>query len=358
MNADLNTFLQAWTGGGDIPAAESERVLLRFENDPAFRAECIDEIRLLGMLKAAQSTSPRWLDVQDAIGLGQSHDADAVSVDLSNAVMQRVKSEERKKSRAREWFAWRPITAAAAGLTIGLLSASVVYGIGTRSIVKTMSILQDSFESGPAPLVTGVPAGATQWSGDYSEVVGAESGLKPKDGSKMVRLLRSDHQGRTIPRPSRQGDLMRLIDVRPFLNAASGGESVVTLSALFNAVPCPADEIYDGMVTVYALAGDIDLQSATEDTVRSDALAFSLGRFGTLDHDSSTWQQVSAQLLLPKGTSFVMLKVSVLRKPPEETGGPALPDPVSFAGHFVDDVRASIRIRDTSSAPKSAAVRP
>jgi hypothetical protein len=53
-----------------------------------------------------------------------------------------------------------------------------------------------------------------------------------------------------------------------------------------------------------------------------------------------------------------MLKVSVLRKPPEETGGPALPDPVSFAGHFVDDVRASIRIRDKLSAPKSAAVRP
>jgi hypothetical protein len=354
MNSDLNTFLQAWSGGGDITAAESERVLQRFENDSAFRSECIDEIRMLGMLKAVQSPPPRWLDVQDAIGLAQPRDADVVSEDFSNVVLQRMNregSEVLEKSPNRGWFTWRPLTAAAAGLTIGLLSASVVYGIGTRSVGKAMSILQDSFESGPAPLVAGVPKDATQWSGDYSEVVGEGDGLKPRDGSKMVRLLRSDHEGRTVPRPSRQGDLMRIIDVRPFVNASKGVESVVTLSALFNAVPCPAEEIYDGMVTVYALAGDIHLQSATEDTVRRDALAFSLGRFGTLDRDTSTWQQASAQLLLPPGTEFVMLKVSVLRKPPEETGGPALPDSVSFAGHFVDDVRASIRTLDAAGAP-------
>ncbi len=352
MNADLNLFLQAWTGGVDLPPEECGRLLHRFETDPLFRADCVAEMQMLGMTKAVQSNPPRWLEIQDVLGLNTAEAPQRRSVDMASGVLQQITREVREVSKARQRHGWWQLAAALAGLVIGLLSASVVYALGSRSTGRLIPLLQESFETGPAPLLKGVPRDPARWSGDYSEVVGPQQGLKPGDGLKMVRLLRSDHEGRNIPRPSRQGDLMRIIDLRPLLNAAAGTEAVVTLSALFNAISFPAGEHYDGMVTVYALATDVHLQAATEDTIKRDALGFSLGRFGGLDRDPASWQQASAQLLLPRGTAFVMLKVSVMRMPSETDNADGLPDAVGFSGHFVDDVRASIRFREVVPGPR------
>jgi hypothetical protein len=244
------------------------------------------------------------------------------------------------------WLAWRPLTAAAAGIVLGMFCTSMVFGFGARSVEKVVSLLQESFESGPAPLVTGVPSEPSRWSGDYSKIVLECEGVKPNDGTKMARLLRSDYEGRTVPRPSRQGDLMRVVDVRPFQSEAKGGDVVLTLSALFNAVPFPTTESYDGMVTIYALGADTNLHGATEDSVKEDALAFSVGAFHSLDRNPTTWQHASTRLLLPPGTELVMLKVSFRRMPMENESMSSLPEAVTLAGHFVDDVRASIHIRD------------
>jgi hypothetical protein len=352
MNLDLNLFLQAWTGGVDLPPEECERLLRRFETDPLFRTDCIAEMQMLGMTKAVQSNSPRWLEIQDVLGLNNLEAPQRRSADMASGVLRQINLEAREVSKARQRYGWWQLAAALAGLVIGLLSASVVYGLGNRSIGRLVPLLHESFETGPSPLAKGVPPDASTWSGDYSEVVGPQQGLRPGDGRKMVRLLRSDHEGRDIPRPSRQGDLMRIIDLRPFLNAAAGTEAVVTLSALFNAIASPPEEHYDGMVTVYALAADIHLEAATEDTIKRDALAFSLGRFGGMDRDPASWQQASAQLLLPRGTAFVMLKVSVMRIPSEKDKANELPDTVGFSGHFVDDVRASIRFREAVPGPR------
>lgn len=248
------------------------------------------------------------------------------------------------------WLSWRPLTAAAAGIVFGMLCTSVVFGFGARSVEKVVSLLQEGFETGAAPGVTGVPPGPDLWSGDYSEIVMEFDDAKPGDGSKMARLLRSDHQGRTVPRPSRQGDLMRVIDVRPFLTGAMGGDVVMSLSAQFNATLFPETERYDGMVTIYALGTDVELSGATEDSVKEAALAFSVGVCRSVDRDPGTWQTASTRLLLPPGTDSVMAKVSFRREP---TGGEtlsSLPGSLTFAGHFVDDVRASIRIRGEATS--------
>jgi hypothetical protein len=244
------------------------------------------------------------------------------------------------------WFSWRPLTAAAAGIALGMFCTSVVFGFGARSAEKVMSLLQESFESGPAPLVTGVPPGLDLWSGDYSEIVLESEGVKPGEGSKMARLLRSDYEGRTVPRPSRQGDLMRVLNVRPSLAEAKGGDVVMMLSAQFNAVPFSSSERYDAMVAIYALGADTNLHGATEDSVKEDALAFSVGAFHSLDRNPTTWQHASTRLLLPPGTELVMLKVSFRRMPMENESMSSLPEAVTLAGHFLDDVRASIHIRD------------
>ena len=258
----------------------------------------------------------------------------------------------RERVPSFRWLSWRSLTAAAAGIVFGMLCTSVVFGFGARSVEKVVSLLQESFESGPAPLVTGIPQDVNLWSGDFSEVVEKYEGLKPAQGTKMIRMLRSDFKGKASSMPNRQGDLSRVIDVRPFMREANGGEIVMTLSALFNAAPFPDSQRYDGVVTLYAL-GEL---GSTEESLMEDALAISNGSCNSMDRDPSTWESATSRLLLPTGTQFVMLKVSFRRWPKGSGDQPSLHDLMTFAGHFVDDVRASVTIRKAAPNHRNEAL--
>jgi hypothetical protein len=87
-----------------------------------------------------------------------------------------------------------------------------------------------------------------------------------------------------------------------------------------------------------------------------DALAHSVGMCRPLDRDPATWQSVSTRLLLPPGTEMVLLKVSFSPKPDSGESLSQAPTHVSFAGHFVDDVRASVSIRKPVSNRRNQAL--
>jgi hypothetical protein len=117
MNPDLQSFLQAWTGGADVSDAERTRLLQRFEIDAPFRAECVEEIRLLGLIKAVQTPSPRWLDLQDALGTSNLETTEATPDDLATRVLHHVQEEPRPLVNTR-WFQWQPLVASAAAVTL------------------------------------------------------------------------------------------------------------------------------------------------------------------------------------------------------------------------------------------------
>jgi hypothetical protein len=304
---------------------------LRDTHDTSARAELNT---LLRENADARSTMARLMVDEQALISRLRDDSIVALLEPAPAVETALRTSPR-------WFAWRPLTAAAAGLVIGLFSASMVFGFGVRSLEKVVSLLQESFENGPAPLVTGMPQEVNLWSGDYSEIVETYEGVKPKDGTKMARVLRSDFEGKASSKPSLQGDLMRVVDVRPFLREANGGEVVITLSALLNAAPFREAERYEGAVTLWALGP----QLPTEESLMDDALAHSVGLCRPLDRDPATWQKASTRLLLPPGTEMVLLKASFRPMPASSESQSPLPDHVTFAGHFVDDVRASVTIR-------------
>jgi len=248
------------------------------------------------------------------------------------------------------WFARRTIMAMSAGLLIGLFGASVLFGFGLGGLwpEKVIVLLQDGFEQGPAPLMTGVPQQPGLWNGDSSELSGERQGVKPAQGSKMIRILRSDFIGKNSSKNT-QGDLMQVIDLRSFSREINGGEAVISASALFNAIPFPEKERYDGVVTLYAL----DELGSTEKTLLKDSLAHSTGLWRSLDKDTDTWEQAATRLQLPAGTEYVIVKVSVRRWPTEKETPASLSNPVTFAGHFADDVRTSIHIRNKASDLKN-----
>jgi hypothetical protein len=251
------------------------------------------------------------------------------------------------RMRAR-WFAWRPLTAMTAGVVFGLFGASVLLGFGPggRWTEKVTSLFVESFEGGPAPLVTGVPQQLNQWSGDFSELVGEQQGVKPAHGTKMIRMLRADFEGKSVTKMNTYGDLMKIVDVRAFTRETNGGEVVLSASALFNAANLPEAERYDGVVTLYA----VDEIGYTEKNLLNDSLAHSCSGPGlSLDRNPATWESATARLQLPAGTHFVVVKVSVRRWTKNKESLSTLPNPVNFSGHFVDDVRSSIHVRKIAS---------
>jgi hypothetical protein len=261
-------------------------------------------------------------------------------------MLEPTRAQQTTPPMRSRWLAWRPLTAVAAGILFGLFGASMVFGVGGRWTEKVTSLFQESFESGPAPSVTGVPQELSQWSGDFSELVGEQQGIKPAHGTKMIRMLRADFEGKSVTKLNTYGDLMKIVDVRPFTRETNGGEVVFSASALFNAATFPEAERYDGVVTLYA----VDEIGSTEKNLLKDSLAHSCNGLGlSLDRNPTTWESATARLQLPAGSNFVVVKVSVRRMPKNKEPLSTLPNPITFSGHFVDDVRASIHVRKVAS---------
>ena len=238
------------------------------------------------------------------------------------------------------WLSWRPLTAAAAGVVFGIFCTSVVFAYIAPSLGKVMTLLDDSFESGPAPLVTGVPVEPGLWSGDYTEVVGEQQGVKPENGKKMLRFLRTDYEGKPSPEGGMIGDLFRLIDMRPYRKEFADGGAVVQLSAEFNAFEFPAGERYICSLVIYAL----DAETATNGSMRgniasNEALLGVQQRSIILDRSPATWQRLTSEMRLPPDTDFLLVRIFNLN------AGKSVPRQ-TFAGHYLDDVRLTMARRD------------
>lgn len=266
--------------------------------------------------------------------------------DVIVELLEPTRAQQTTPPMRSRWLAWRPLTAVAAGILFGLFGASMVFGVGGRWTEKVTSLFRESFETGPAPSVTGVPQQLSQWSGDFSELVGEQQGIKPAHGTKMIRMLRADFEGKSVTKLNTYGDLMKIVDVRHFTRDTNGGEVVFSASALFNAASFPEAERYDGVVTLYA----VDEIGSTEKNLLKNSLAHTCNGLGlSLDRNPTTWESATARLQLPAGTHFVILKVSVRRMPKNKEPLSTLPNPITFSGHFVDDVRASIHVRKVVS---------
>jgi hypothetical protein len=100
MDPDLQDLLSAYRGGADLDEPRRAELLARLRDDSAFRAAFVQEIRLLGMLKAVQSTEPRWLLLEDELGWSARDDSGAVL--LEDRVMGHIEALPRRGT-SRGW---------------------------------------------------------------------------------------------------------------------------------------------------------------------------------------------------------------------------------------------------------------
>lgn len=254
------------------------------------------------------------------------------------------------------WFSWRPLTAAAAGIVIGLSGATLVFGYAGSYGSRAIALLQEGFESPPAPLAAGMPVEPGIWSGDFSEVVGEHRGVKPTGGVKMLRFLRADYERK----PARGGyvaDLFRIVDLNSPEFDVARGDACISVVARFRALP--QDGVRRGHcgVTVYALddlpePGDSHdlflkrqqgLATAADDPPGAGStILATTARQEALTTTGDSWQAARSELCLPPGTRYVLIHLHQSLRQPKNLRAV---DPVEFDGLYVDDVRVTLAHR-------------
>jgi hypothetical protein len=111
MDPDLRDLLSAWLGG-EVEAARRDELLVRVRQDERFRRAFVDEIRMLGMLRAVQTAEPRWLRIEDELGWIAAEQATQEA--LEEGVLRRLRSLPRRDS----WGLWSWGGAAIAALLV------------------------------------------------------------------------------------------------------------------------------------------------------------------------------------------------------------------------------------------------
>jgi hypothetical protein len=238
----------------------------------------------------------------------------------------------------RRWPAWLP--QAAAGLVAGLCAASVVWAYVIPAASRPHLLLDEGFERPNTTLAVRSVLETGVWRGDAAEVVGAQDGIQPGQGRRMLRLLRPDHDGKAKPAGGHIATAFHLIDLRPYRAEIADGAAVVEATAQFNASAFPAQERYGFALSLFAL----DAESIPEHagrlgtTLANEALAMSRSGGTQFDHDPATWQGTSSELRLPANAEFLVVRLHVNQLP-------GAPTDAVFTGTYADEVRVTLSRR-------------
>lgn len=207
------------------------------------------------------------------------------------------RTSERKLST---WIT-RPITAMAAGLVIGLFSASIVWAISsprTRT-ERLFSLLNGSFEENL--LERGFPQQTGFWSGDEAAI---------RDG--QLRFIApgsdlGDPAGRAI-----SCDVFQLVDLRPLRHALNpDGDSVLELSADFLDARAPNSKpSVSFFCQLYLFSGDPGSLHQTWPQSIPEALASGSAQVTTLGSDAKGTRTLTAKCLIPAQADFAVIQVA------------------------------------------------
>ncbi len=225
------------------------------------------------------------------------------------------------------------------GLVVGIICTSVVWGrVNAKAAPQPLRLADADFELGVEPRAEGVPSEFGAWSGDYARCVGAEQGIAPAHGGRMLRFLRPDNKLTPPGAGSSVAEVWYLADFRSWAGQTGGLPATIEAAASFNAVPGNADRRYAFGLAVYAFRGAPRSAPALWKEKLDAALA-SGDREELADSNPDAWQRVATRAIVPPDAELLLIQLRVTPKllPPGE-----VPD---FRGHYADHLTLHL-VRD------------
>ena len=209
-------------------------------------------------------------------------------------------------------FAWiNP--GAAAGLLIGLLSASVVWAYvvprGGEITRTSQEIVSEGFEDSDIELPIHLPVKANEWCGRLISVT-------PKGGTSAFEGTRV---GRLIPKAGNRSDsLSRVVDLHDYPDLESGYVRSLKVKGSFAAPFTEQSPGFHVRIVAFSQAPE-DVRQAWRDRWNSDAMILQgVERKHLPEKDEQgNWHEVSASLEIPEGTRSIMIALGVWHLNPE-----------------------------------------
>lgn len=229
-----------------------------------------------------------------------------------------------KSKRWHGWLQWRPLTAAAAGLVMGLFSATMVWAYAAHQ--RSVTLMHEGFETSPTIARKHFPESAAQWSVVGVKLVGPEGDVSPKEGARMLRL-----EPRAKEKTTR---MYYAVDLRSFPPMTPGQRRQYQLRASFHAAVAGKTDHY--MLRSAAFADELseidphwmlDQWSDIQDHSLSSA-----ARSLKVPSGDARWEDLSLTMDVPAGARILVISVwaATLEDKAEDR-----------AAHYVDDIRLS-----------------
>jgi anti-sigma factor RsiW len=322
---------------GESEPADDLLVAAALRSDPECREQFINQLQMDALL---------WLEAEPTASASVDSVADRIRAPEANAgndadfVRRVVEALPRKpkglwRSGVGSWLAWRPLTAAAAGVVFGTLFTSVLSAYVAPKVVKGMTVFADGFEASPSPQAVGVPAEFGVWGGDFSEVAGPQNGVAPHGGARMWRFLRADNVGKTDAKASYVGEAIRVLDLKGVRSAGFLPGSQIEVSAWFAQGHTTGAARYHWNIKAAVFEGGVAGAPALWEGW--DQASASMARRDVAAGPSGAWERLSVTLVLPPHADFLTFECAVVQRHPRITEGVA-----EFPAHYVDDVRVRI----------------
>lgn len=229
----------------------------------------------------------------------------------SMALHDRFRQEAfRVEPAPRRKTAWitRPITAMAAGLIIGLFSASIVWAISSpKATTERLSSLVDgSFEQ--KAVGRGFPRQAGVWSGDEADTIERIA----SDGRRVLRFVspgadEANPAGRAI-----SCDVFQIVDLRPLrAGLAPEADAVLELSARFlDDRPANTKPSVTFTAQIFLFSGDPADMHAKWPLVAPEAIASGASQLTTLGGDAGHWRHGSTRVFMPSEADFAVIQLA------------------------------------------------
>jgi len=232
------------------------------------------------------------------------------------------------------WLTWRPLTAAAAGIVLGMLCTSVVFGYSMpRLAQRVFELANPEFELGTGKLPSGLPRRVGIWSGDEVEII-VRPDLKPSEGAQVLRFVKAEIQEGLV-RSARSCDVFQLIDLRSLRDHIKPGEeAALELSADFlDARGAPGPTVRFACALML-FAGDPAELHTDWPAALDDILSAGKDQIDCGDGLAGRWHRLTARCVFPLGADFALLRVNVAQ---------VNPVPVEFGQQFADNVKLVLK---------------
>lgn len=231
---------------------------------------------------------------------------------------------------AGRWFAWRPLTAAAAGIVFGMFCTSVVFGYVAQSRARSVTVLAEGFEDAEMPLDRDLPRRTGAWSGDFTRPHAGNEIATPLEGSRLVTLPQT--KGR------RFSYAMRFVDLSTLPASEVSQNRQIEVSASFLGHEPGVADLFQ--IRLAAFGGSLEEARAIWLSPQLDEKALlHVARTVTIPAGEGGWKKLHATMELPPGTTLLLVSLAAAVA---DNNVPKTP-------HYLDDVR--IQLQTLRAAP-------